>query len=241
MRQKYGQAHRPRDYKALNESSFGKKFLFWFVIIIGITFLFLKIFYGFSPFPLLSPSKNFKEQVNARIQLKQKDILSQTPFYSSAVNMSAAINTIGQRKTTPQDLIKEIGLRKFKNEILPETVVKILQDQEGISAKIRTTRWLKEADKIQYLKSELAKGHPLLLFVKKNEQSHYLSIYGYEGKKFFLYDSLLPKQDAFFTVDNNDEEIGNTSMKSKPILEMWKKAEIYNMYKWVVISVEKDS
>jgi hypothetical protein len=239
MRKNYGSAHRPRDYKNLNESHLGKKILFWFVIVLLGSLFFLRFFYGFLPFPFLSPSKNFKEQSNARISVQPKELLKQTDFDCGAFNMSAAINTLSQRKTTPPDLIKEIGLKKFKEGILPETVVKILQSQEDVSAKIRTTRWLSDEDKIKYLKSELAQGHPLILFVQKEGFLHYHSLYGYEGDSFFVYDSWLPEQNAFFTVDNNGEEIGNGSLASATILKMWGLAEKFNMYQWVVISVFK--
>ncbi len=239
MHQSYGYAHKPRTFKG--KSNIGKKILFWFVLFVLIALLSVRLFYGVLPFPFLSPSKNFQEQVNARIPIEQKELLRQTPFDCGAFNISAAINTLSQRKTTPQDLIKTIGLRKFKNKgVLPETLAKVIRSHEGLTAKIRTTKWFTDEEKIKYLKSQLAKGHPQILLVEKNDLPHYITLYGYEGDTFFIYDSWLLEQDAFFTIDNNEDEIGNMSLSADSILEMWKKAHIKDMYRWVVISVQKE-
>lgn len=97
---------------------------------------------------------------------------------------------------------------------------------------------LSDEDKIIFLKEELSKGNTLVLLGGRDDYQHYITILGYEGVDFHVYDSLHTRgSEAGQTIDSNGSDAGNVNFSSEELLEFWSNGGMYGFYEWYVVSV----
>ena len=131
------------------------------------------------------------------------------------------------------------------------TTPKIIQEilkRYGFDAPIKRANKLSDNEKIQVIKKELDKNHPVILLIgngylptgefserRMNWVSHWITVYGYndQEKKLFIYDSYVDKK--------NYEQIpvGNIKRTYEQVLRDWKGAFNFRIKSFLYISVRK--
>ncbi|MBI4452205.1 C39 family peptidase [Candidatus Woesearchaeota archaeon] len=119
---------------------------------------------------------------------------------------------------------------RFLGVTTPKLMQQILQSH-GFGTTLKSAKTLPDENKIQQIKKELNKNHPIILLIgngyspwgtyskiRRNLFSHWISIWGYNDREkvFYVYDSCVP-------LKRHDKKIpiGNTKRKFEEVLRDW--------------------
>ncbi len=162
--------------------------------------------------------------------------LRQSPYDCGAYNAWTVIDALGSE--IPLKNIINLNREKFipRTGVVPEVVKRALE-QSPVYATIRTMRWNSDEEKIENLKRALSAGNPLILLVKRHGYMHFITVTGFDGDNFNLYDPLLAAGANGVTIDRNGESSGNDALLSAELIKIWNEISVWGFYKNIVISV----
>jgi hypothetical protein len=188
-------------------------------------------------FPILI-SPFFKPKISSfPINFSHK-FLSQNHFYQSLNNcgsysVAGALNVFNKDQVNPEKIAKEISFKVPNRFTLPIGLEDYLKSGK-MQVQTSNVIALNDKEKIDYLKSELSQGKVGIILIRLKGSPwyylHYITLLGYNESEFLVYDSLAPKNPKYprFTVDLNDEQIGNKSIKYSELIQMLNQGNIFN-------------
>ena len=163
------------------------------------------------------------------VTVKPKEYLQQGMRYCGGYTIKAILSAYGlDDGKTPKEylpsLIKSLGFTT------PKIIQRVLK-KYGLSASIKRVNHLSDNKKLESIKKELDKNHPIILIVgngysptgkyssfRRQCISHYITIWGYneEERIFYIYDSYVDKKSY------DKIKIGNIKRSYLEILRDWK-------------------
>ena len=139
----------------------------------------------------------------------------------------------------------------LKIKSLGFTTPKLIQEtlkQYGFDAPIKRANKFSDNEKIQSIKKELDKNHPVILLIgngylstgefselRMNCVSHWITVWGYNDKEktFFIYDSYVDKKSY------DKIPVGNVTRTYEQVLRDWKGAFYFRIKSFLYIPVMK--
>lgn len=126
-------------------------------------------------------------------------------------------------------------------------IVKRLREY-GFNVSIKRANKFSNKEKINILKNEINKNHPVILLVssncneqgkyvsKKNNENlgHWISLWGYNESDFFVYDSAVAKK--YY----DKIPIGNSKRSYKDIIKIWKGSSFFRFSSYLYIPIIKE-
>lgn len=154
-----------------------------------------------------------------------KEYLLQGRSHCSVFTLRAILSAYqkGELKEPREYHISKFG--KLTGGVFEKTFVKLLS-QNGIVAKIKNARNKSDQEKIKTLQELLEKDKPVILLIGRGDKKdgsysslkaklvgHWISLWGYNEKGFYVYDSAAK--------DKTNLPIGNTFYSFEKILRDW--------------------
>ncbi|HOX18122.1 MAG TPA: hypothetical protein PKW82_06665 [Spirochaetales bacterium] len=116
----------------------------------------------------------------------------------------------------PREIDRTIGSRMANGYTWPWGVARFLR-ANGVTAKIRWHALQPDSDRLTWVRARIADGHPVIVIVGTRRYLHYVTVLGYSGERFSLYDSLKG-------ADLNGAAPGNLDLSATELLAWWKGA-----------------
>ena len=95
---------------------------------------------------------------------------------------------------------------------------------------------LTDDEKIMLIQQYLSAGKPVTILGERDKYEHYLTILGFdsENDEYYIYDSLqtVSPDQQDITTDKNDQNPGNTTLKSSELLDFWRGGGMVGLWKW---------
>ncbi len=130
---------------------------------------------------------------------------------------------------------------------IPKSIQKVLEEH-GFKASIKRANNLSDNKKIEAIKKEINKNHPVILFIGNgytssgkyyslgtNFLSHWISVWGYDNKRkvFFIYDSYIDPR--YY----DKIPIGNVKRSYKQVLRDWKGVFYFKSFVYIPVIKKK--
>jgi hypothetical protein len=106
---------------------------------------------------------------------------------------------------------------KMKNNYTFPWGVTTFMKRQGVKTRIYWFGLFNDEYRIRWIKNNIEKGVPVILIVGNKRYLHYITILGYSGNNFYIYDSNLAS-------DENGDLAGNTSKSIEELFTWWKAA-----------------
>jgi hypothetical protein len=166
--------------------------------------------------------------------------LAQTYNNCGPYSARAVIAVLTGRVPDAERLAAETGWRVYRNLTLPQGVIGLL-NANGIRTRPFSLSMLDERKKGESLKRIVSRGHPVILLVQVGKVQHYLTVLGYDGNRFFLYDSFRKRlPDSRLTIDDNGWEPGNRTCPLEELLSLWARGGKLMFYRYYGIECFSD-
>jgi len=205
-------------------------------VIFGmVIFIFLLFFLRFFP---SSGLEIFKPDRAINYLNISKDIYYRQTFNDCApYSVMAVINILKGEIKDPEILAKEIKWRSVTKLVFPQGLIDLLR-KYNIIAKEYSLKIYSTDKKVNWLKSQIDNGNPIILYVKIRQSQHYFTIVGYDENGFMIYDSVQKKQDedSNKTVIDREGYAGNRYYTNNELMELWDKGGYFIFFKnWAVV------
>ena len=197
-----------------------KNFLLCLIIFLSIFTVFLLCFGRAIPSSLKINNTNMEE--NFALKMNKDLFYRQTLNNCGPYSVMAAVNILREEEKDPEILSKEIKWRIYKKLTFPQGVINLLHKY-----KIRTKEYILKSksddEKIQWIKQTVSKGNPIIVLIKVHHVLHYVTILGYDGKGFMLYDSMQEKNSENQRKTIVDEKCieGNRYYTYEEFIKLW--------------------
>jgi len=126
--------------------------------------------------------------------------------------MAVLYVTKGER-VNPYDVYRSIPEKLGNGYIYPWGITRFLRGK-GIKAKASYLGLRSDAGKERWLRETVSSGRPAIVIIGTRKYLHYVTVLGYDGPSYHMYDSLL-KTDA------NGSLPGNLTVTSGELLDRW--------------------
>jgi hypothetical protein len=159
-------------------------------------------------------------------------------------SVMAVINTLSDKKVSPDEIKKQMTWRLKNNYTLPFGLETLLKKYH-IPIKTELIGGKEQQEKVDFLRWHLSRGRPVILLgkIKGTNILHYMTALGYKNDLFYFYDSYQkPSGKTGKTIDDNGAETGNHTFSKADVLEFWDRGGYggaYKNYCIVVLGVKK--
>ena len=189
-------------------------------VLTPLLILFLLLF-GRSFPSIIFENTNIKYSVNS-IEIAKDIYYRQTMNNCAPYSVMAVINALKYEKIDPEILSKEITWRIYKNLTFPQGIIDLLHIY-GIETNEYNLFCLSYQEKINWLKSTIDKGTPIILLVEVKHIKHYFTVLGYDEHGFMIYDSLQEKskENPRKTIIDNVSYSGNRYYNNEQLIKLW--------------------
>lgn len=126
--------------------------------------------------------------------------------------MAALYVTKGER-VDPYEIYRSMPEKLGNGYIYPWGITRFLESR-GIKAKASYLGLRSDEGKERWLRETLSSGRPAIVIIGTRKYLHYVTVLGYDGPSYYLYDSLL-KADA------NGSLPGNLTVSFGELLDRW--------------------
>jgi hypothetical protein len=126
--------------------------------------------------------------------------------------MAALYVTKGER-VDPYDVYRSIPEKLGNGYIYPWGITRFLRGR-GVAAKASYLGLRSDAGKERWLRETVSSGRPAVVILGTRKYLHYVTVLGYDGPSYHLYDSLL-------AMDTNGERPGNVTVRAGELLDRW--------------------
>jgi len=160
--------------------------------------------------------------------------------YDSAWNYRQSINSCGPysaaaairvatgKDLSSEDIAKHIPWR-FHGVTLPFGILSTLHSHNVPFEECIVS--FSDAQKIQWLREQIAQKHPVILLGRKKNALHYITALGYGTSTFNVYDSWEDKSNDNLTIDKNGSASGNVTLTDTELLQFWNNGGVLGLYK----------
>lgn len=148
--------------------------------------------------------------------------------WTSSLNLEQSHNTCGAYsamaylfiktgETVDPELINRAITEKYgDNYIYPWGITTFLA-KNGVAAHVLYFGFASAQSRVEWIKSKLAGGEPVILIIGNRKTLHYITVVGYKDDGFCVYDSLGKK-------DVNGVESGNYTVPVDGLIQAWERA-----------------
>lgn len=150
----------------------------------------------------------------------------------------AVIYLITGKIVSPNEINRRTGWRMENGMTFPWGIEGVLE-QYNVASDLVMKGSLSDDEKIQWLKSRLTIGKPIILLnLTTGNILHWFTIVGYTDQRFDVYDSYRPAGTSpGQTIDENGLRPGNRSLTYKDLLHLWS-AGRYGPFAWVALEIK---
>lgn len=190
-------------------------------IVFVILLVILTLLFG-RAFPSLGIKNTRNENSSNYLYMSNSIYFRQTINNCAPYSVMAVVNVLTQKEIDPEILSKEITWRIHKNLTFPQGVIDLLHKYN-----IRTQEYnlycLSNEEKIDWLKSAIDNGTPVIILLEIKHIKHYFTILGYDEFGFMIYDSLQEKRkdNPRKTIIDNVLYSGNRYYINEQLVELW--------------------
>jgi len=182
------------------------------------------------------PIKEIKIPESAIIHYPSEYNFAQSYNDCAPYNSAAVVRALTGENVSSAEFVKTITHRIEYNWTLPEGITGQLNEY-NITLETPDLSGLSDDEKIEYLREQLSKNHPIILLIKKEDFQHYITLFGFDSEKdeFFIYDSLMERLEGGLTKDENGDLPGNKTITAVKLLDAWSGGELEGKYHWLAI------
>ena len=188
------------------------------VVVCAIVFL---LIFG-RAFPSLITIKPIHCEESRTLSLDADLLYRQTLNNCGPYSAMAVINILKHKKISPELLASKTKWRIYKNLTFPRGVIKLLNSYT-IKTKEYILKHKTKDEKVRWLKENIDKGFPVIVLIKVGHIQHYVTVLGYDGNGFMLYDSLQEKsgENTRKTVTDTRCRSGNRYYPYEEFIDLW--------------------
>jgi hypothetical protein len=141
-------------------------------------------------------------------------------------------------KIDPEAVVKRVSQQFSWSETLSGTLPwRLLREAElrGLSAINYTARSLSDGQRMEILKSHIARDAPVLILIENERAAqHYVLLVGYRDKELFFYDPNVEALESSpgLTRDLNALLPGNRSLTEAEFLAHWSQGGLFGLYRY---------
>lgn len=180
------------------------------------------------------------------VSVRPKKYFTQSRGYCGAYTLKGVLSAWGlDDKKHPKDYLS-LFMRPTQ-ATLPSTISSQLR-KHGFDAHVKRANKFSDVEKIAFLKNEIDNDRPVILlestsFTRENKLrqrpfygnvGHWISVWGYDDKSFFVYDSFIEKKHY------SEVPIGNASRTFEQIIQTWKGPPFLRMFSYLYVPVIKN-
>lgn len=202
------------------------------IILLGI-FIFLIIFGRALPSRIFSSSNKGTNYLLMNTDMFYRQTINNCGPYS----VMAVTNILKNEINDPEKLSKEMTWRIYKNLTFPQGVVNLLHKY-----KVRTKEFnlngKSDNKKIDWLKTNIDNGKPVVLLIKIHHVLHYVTVLGYDENGFMLYDSMQEKnpENQRKTIIDENAIAGNRYYTNMELINLWNDGGYKIFFKnWAIV------
>lgn len=140
-----------------------------------------------------------------------------------------------QRVTDPEEINRTITYKMDNNMTYPWGLTKYLRESD-LKVSSHPLFLIDEEERKEWIKKKLSKNQPVILLVKDYNALHYITVLGYTGDEFHIYDSMMDKTGTNKTIDTNGALPGNRNLSYEKLYPLWEKALIKGKALFVAIT-----
>lgn len=209
------------------------------IILLLASIILLGILIFLITFGRALPSKIFSSSNKGTNYL----LMNTDMFYRQTINncgpysVMAVTNILKNEINDPEKLSKEMTWRIYKNLTFPQGVVNLLHKY-----KVRTKEFnlngKSDNKKIDWLKTNIDNGKPVVLLIKIHHVLHYVTVLGYDEKGFMLYDSMQEKnpENQRKTIIDENAIAGNRYYTNMELINLWNDGGYKIFFKnWAIV------
>lgn len=179
---------------------------------------------------------------------KESNFLSMNSdlFYRQTINncgpysVMAVTNILANEINDPERLSKEMTWRIYKNLTFPQGVVNLLHKYD-VKTKEYNLNGKTYEKKIDWLKTNIDGGTPIILLIKIHHILHYVTVLGYDENGFMLYDSMQEKnpENQRKTIIDENAIAGNRYYTNMELINLWNDGGYKIFFKnWAIVCSE---
>lgn len=189
----------------------------------------------FSIYPKKAKVENWQIPLEASLEYPSVWNYRQSINSCGPYSAAAVIRITTKQNIDSEDLAKTTPWR-FRGYTLPFGVISGLKKYHVPTQEFIVG--LSDSDKLHWLKSNIGKGSPVILLIRKDGLLHYVTLLGYKENTFDMYDSLEDKGEDSLTVDTNSDGAGNSTWTNEQLLSAWNQGGLFGLYKNYAIITE---
>jgi len=125
----------------------------------------------------------------------------------------AALYVMKGERVDPYEIYRSMPEKLGNGYIYPWGITRFLKSR-GIKAKASYLGLRSDAGKERWLRETVSSGQPAIVIIGTRKYLHYVTVLGYDGPFYYLYDSLL-------NTDANGSLPGNLTVSSGELLDRW--------------------
>jgi len=174
---------------------------------------------------------------SAELPFDSRYNLLQTFNNCGPYNCAIVVHVLTGRKVNVKDFVRKMEWRLPNKTTLPWGLEKILNEY-GVKTEVPFLVFFSPEHRLDYLRAQLAHGKPVILLGLKKGIGHYLTLLGYSGSFFYVYDSWHaknPLRTGHYTYDDNGSLPGNMTLSADQILDFWKGSEKFLFFAWYAL------
>jgi hypothetical protein len=163
--------------------------------------------------------------------------LAQTNNDCGPYSCALVVRLLTKRKINMKELIQNMEWRLPNHTTLPWGLEKLLKGY-GIKIQVPFLLLYSIEERINYLKAQLSFLRPIILLGVKNGVGHYITLLGFKGEEFYVYDSwhtINPLKTGSYTRDENGMLPGNLTLSARELADFWKGSENFFFFPWYAL------
>ena len=135
-----------------------------------------------------------------------------------------------------QEMVDRLPWKLPRGYTHPWALEKLLKSM-GIATMSYSTKKLSASEKQRFLMQELRNGLPIILLVKMYGYQHYVVLLGFNGNtnEFYIYDPVYTRGEDGYTIDDNDDKPGNTTIYWNDLYARWDEGGVFGLFDWYAL------